>query len=311
MDGTIQTGGRMDIIDRYRSALLTFGEHVHEVGERQWHLPTPCPEWDVRALVNHLVGENRWATELFAGRFIDDVGDALDGDLLGDDPLAAWRSSSAASLAAVQAPGAMDTVVHLSFGEFTGAAYTEQLFADLLIHGWDLARALGADESLDSELVAACSAWFAEWEDGYRGAGAVGQRTAVADEADPTGALLAAFGRHAEPDDCLSVLRRFNDAFGAHDVDGVMAMMTDDCVFEDTSPPHGNRHVGQAAVRAAWAAFFASSPSASFETEECVIAGNRATLRWCYRYDGGSVRGVDVFRVRDGKVAEKFSYVKG
>ena len=88
-----------------------------------------------------------------------------------------------------------------------------------------------------------------------------------------------------------------------------MALMTDDCVFEDTSPPHGRRHVGQQAVRAVWEQLFAHRPR--FTTEEGVICGDRATYRWRYDFDGGSVRGVDVFRVADGKVAEKLAYVKG
>ena len=115
----------------------------------------------------------------------------------------------------------------------------------------------------------------------------------------------------------LLVVRRFLDAFGRHDVDGVMAAMTEDCVFENTWPaPDGERHVGHAAVRGFWARFFRENPSASFETEELFAAGHRCTLRWVYRWrnpDGssGHVRGVDVLRVRDGKVVEKLSYVKG
>ncbi len=108
---------------------------------------------------------------------------------------------------------------------------------------------------------------------------------------------------------------RFNDAFNRHDVDAVMAAMTTDCVFEDTSPPEGNRHEGAAAVREAWAAFFAASPTAHFDDEDVVVAGDRCVVRWRYTWTdddgGGSVRGVDILRVRDGLVAEKFSYVKG
>jgi len=108
---------------------------------------------------------------------------------------------------------------------------------------------------------------------------------------------------------------RFNDAFNRHDVDAVMAAMTDDCVFESTSPPHGERHVGQAAVRAAWEAFFAASPTAHFDAEEVIVADDRCIVRWAYSWtDGekpGSVRGVDVITVRDGKVSEKLAYVKG
>ena len=107
----------------------------------------------------------------------------------------------------------------------------------------------------------------------------------------------------------------FNDAFNAHDVDAVMARMTDDAVFESTSPPDGDAHVGAAAVRAAWEGFFAESPDAHFDAEEVITTGDRCIVCWCYTWtqDGEAhhLRGVDVLRVRDGKVAEKHAYVKG
>ena len=114
----------------------------------------------------------------------------------------------------------------------------------------------------------------------------------------------------------LETIERFNEAFNRHDIEAVMAMFTEDCVFDNTSPPpDGERHEGQAAVRAFWERFFASSPDAHFEAEDIFAAGDRCTVRWRYTWRGaggtGHVRGVDVFRVRDGKVAEKLSYVKG
>ena len=114
----------------------------------------------------------------------------------------------------------------------------------------------------------------------------------------------------------LAAVRRFNDAFNRHDVDAVMAAMTEDCVFENTPPPDGQRHEGAAAVRAAWEQFFAGSPNADFTEEEMFAADDRCVVRWLYRWRDaagveGHVRGVDIFRVRDGKVAEKLSYVKG
>ena len=113
-----------------------------------------------------------------------------------------------------------------------------------------------------------------------------------------------------------AVVDRFNDAFNRHDVDAIMRYMTADCVFENTRPaPDGTRLVGQAAVRSFWEEFFARSPQARFETEEVFAAGDRCVVQWVYRWvrEGkeGHVRGVDVFRVRDGRVAEKCSYVKG
>jgi ketosteroid isomerase-like protein len=112
------------------------------------------------------------------------------------------------------------------------------------------------------------------------------------------------------------VVDRFNEAFNRHDVDAVMAMMTEDCVFENTRPaPDGERVEGAHRVRAAWEAFFARSPDARFDTEEMFEAGDRVVVRWVYHWlrDGkaGHVRGVDLFRVRRGRIAEKLSYVKG
>ena len=122
--------------------------------------------------------------------------------------------------------------------------------------------------------------------------------------------------RDAESAATLAVVERFNEAFNRHDVDAVMAAMTDDCIFDSTRPPpDGERIVGQAAVRKFWEAFFARSPEARFDAEEAFAAGDRAVVRWVYHWvrEGmrGHIRGVDVFKVRDGRVAEKLSYVKG
>ncbi len=116
--------------------------------------------------------------------------------------------------------------------------------------------------------------------------------------------------------DVCRVIEDYNDAWNRHDVDGVLARMTDDCVFESTRPaPDGERFEGKPRVREFLEGFFARSPSARFTAEELVVAGDRCVVRWRYDWtrDGvsGHVRGVDVLRVRDGKVAEKLAYVKG
>lgn len=117
--------------------------------------------------------------------------------------------------------------------------------------------------------------------------------------------------------DLIAAVERFSDAFNRQDIDATMAAMTNDCVFENTyPPPDGTRCVGQDEVRREFAAFFASSPSAVIEPEEVFAAGDRCVVRWVYHWQGddgtpGHVRGVDVFKVREGKVAEKLSYVKG
>lgn len=115
----------------------------------------------------------------------------------------------------------------------------------------------------------------------------------------------------------MAAVARLNDALNRHDVDAVMAAMSDDCVFENTyPPPDGERFEGQDFVCAFWENMLRSSPSAHFEAEEIFAAGDRCVVRWRYTYDGPDgqtehIRGVDVLRVRDGKVAEKLAYVKG
>ncbi len=187
----------LTVPELHRRAADSFGARVEAIQDDQWHLPTPCSEWDVRTLVNHMVAENRWTAPLFAGQTIAEVGDRFDGDLLGDDPKGAWADSAAEAVTAVHGEGAMDRIVHLSFGDLPGREYTMQLFADLLIHGWDLARAIGADDRLDPELVDACAAWFAAVEDAYRSGGSVGPRVEVGPHADAQTRLLAAFGRRS------------------------------------------------------------------------------------------------------------------
>jgi steroid delta-isomerase-like uncharacterized protein len=113
-----------------------------------------------------------------------------------------------------------------------------------------------------------------------------------------------------------AVVDRFNEAFNRHDADAVASLLTDDTVFEDTSPaPDGQRIEGKAAVAEFWRGWFARNSDAKFEAEDMIVSGDRAVVRWVYRKMRNGqpwhIRGVDVFTVRDGKVAAKLAYVKG
>ena len=112
-------------------------------------------------------------------------------------------------------------------------------------------------------------------------------------------------------DDTRAAIARFDEAINNHDLGALGEAMTDDCVWEDTAPPDGHRHEGRDAVLAAMAEFVAGSPDARFDTEELFVSGDRAVLRWRYAWGDGHVRGVDLLRVRDGRVAESLAYVKG
>jgi uncharacterized protein (TIGR03086 family) len=186
-----------DPAELHRRAVSEFGARVQAVADDQWELPTPCSDWNVRQLVNHLVYENRWTVPLMEGSTLAEVGDRYEGDLLGDRPKAAWEESAKEAVAAVGAEGALERTVDLSSGPTAAREYVHQLFADHLIHAWDLARAIGADQRLDPELVDACAAWFASMEDRYRAVGAIGPRPELPPGADAQTSLLAAFGRTA------------------------------------------------------------------------------------------------------------------
>jgi len=109
----------------------------------------------------------------------------------------------------------------------------------------------------------------------------------------------------------------FNEAFNRHDVAGMMRLMSDDCVFENTAPaPDGAVVAGKPAVTQFWQDFFRASPQAHIEIEEILGFGNRCIMRWRYDWvdaagQKGHVRGVDIYHVKDGSICEKLSYVKG
>lgn len=150
---------RNPLLRRHREALDLFGRHVHAVRENQWQAPTPCTEWSVRDLVNHLTVEQLWVPPLVTGRLATGEADESslgfdpEGDVLGDDPVAVWDRAAAAAREALAEPGALERTVQLSYGETACTAYCAQMVSDLVVHAWDLARAIGADERLPDDLV--------------------------------------------------------------------------------------------------------------------------------------------------------------
>ncbi len=178
----------------YRRSVEFWKFTVQEVSA-DWAAPTPCTDWNVRALVNHVVGEDRWTKPLVDGSTIAEVGDAFDGDLLGDDPkiLAAAAADEAITAVAERLPAGGK--VHLSYGEEDIEEYISQHVADHLSHAWDLAVATGQKRDLDPELVAEVAAWFRNREDIYRSSGAIAARPESSSDGDPQSDLLIAFGR--------------------------------------------------------------------------------------------------------------------
>jgi len=183
----------MELVTLHRRAVQHWAARVAEVRNNQWGDPTPCGQWSVRELVNHVVAEELWAVPLLGGKTIQEVGSQFDGDVLGADSQGRARMAADDAVAIVEAVVPAGGRVHLSYGEEDMGEYVRQLSADHLIHGWDLGVATGGDASMDPELVAEVGAWFSQREAMYRSAGAVGPR--ASGSSDPASELLAAFGR--------------------------------------------------------------------------------------------------------------------
>lgn len=164
---------------------------------RNEHLtrPTPCTDWDVRALTNHVVYEVKWSPPLLRGEKYSAANDRFAGDVLGEDPVAAWTQALTDDLSAVKEPGALDRQVHTSSGPTPAVRYLMELSSDLLIHAWDLARGLGVDDALDPPLVDFCYEMAKPYEDAMKSTGLYGDVVVPADDADRQTRLLAVFGR--------------------------------------------------------------------------------------------------------------------
>jgi uncharacterized protein (TIGR03086 family) len=186
---------RVQPLEQHERAMEEFDQRVRMIGEDQWRAPTPCTEWNVRDLVNHLVGEQLWAPLLLDGATLEDVGDRFDGDQLGDDPVVTWERASRAAREAFIRPGALDGTVHTTMGELPALEYTRQMTMDLAIHAWDLARGIGADDDLDEGLVEALYEVWAPRRDLLAGSGVFAPPVQVEGDADTQTRLLALLGR--------------------------------------------------------------------------------------------------------------------
>lgn len=171
---------------------------LRQAGLDVWERPTPCAEWDVRALVHHVAWSNLWVAPLVHGAALDDVGRRLEGDVLGDDPVGAGLRSTAEASDAYDTPGAMDRLVELSRGPTPGRDYCGERMNDLTVHAWDLAAALGLPVELDVECMEAAMEVYRPMEAAGRPAGMFGPLVEVPPDAGLQARFLAFWGRRAD-----------------------------------------------------------------------------------------------------------------
>jgi uncharacterized protein (TIGR03086 family) len=175
--------------------MTEFDRGVRTVGAEQWDLPTPCTEWTTRDLVSHLVNEQLWAPPLLAGSTIEDVGDRFEGDVLGDDPVGAWASASAAARRALTEPGALDQRVHVSWGMIDATEYAWQLTVDLAVHAWDLTAGIGKPAMMADDLARTLLDQVEPQVRSWQGSSVFESPVPVPDDSDAQTKLLALLGR--------------------------------------------------------------------------------------------------------------------
>ncbi|HEU5083482.1 MAG TPA: TIGR03086 family metal-binding protein [Acidimicrobiales bacterium] len=181
-------------VDLFVASIGRFADRVDRIPDDGWGAPTPCSEWDVRALVNHLCSEQLWAPHLVDGETIEQVGHRYDGDVLGDDPKATFRSAVEGSTAAFQRAD-LDDLVHLSFGDVPGAVYLDQMLTDAEVHGWDLAKGLGEPASVDEATASYLLPGVRQQEELLQASGLFDEPVDVGADATDGDVLLGLLGR--------------------------------------------------------------------------------------------------------------------
>ncbi len=184
----------MDISTVYDRASEWTAGVFSNVKDDQHADPTPCPEWNVRELMNHIVGGGFMFAGAIAGQEMP-AGDGPPPDMLGDDPAAAYRQSAAGVRAAMDRDGVMDQMVTLPAGEFPGAIVFNIATSEALVHGWDLAKATGQDTAFPDDIADAVYAFTAPGVDFGRQGGFYGPEVGVGEDAPAHQRLVALLGR--------------------------------------------------------------------------------------------------------------------
>jgi uncharacterized protein (TIGR03086 family) len=163
---------------------------VRGVGSEEWSLPTPCADWDVRALVNH----SAWVLNMMGVVTRGDAIPARDLDVLGSDPERAYAEAAARAITGWKERGTSGTVT-IPFGTIPADTALSIAVVDTFVHGWDIARATNQDPRLDPGLGAALLEWVPAILPPARQNRAFGPIVTVSEDAPAPERLLALLGR--------------------------------------------------------------------------------------------------------------------
>lgn len=166
---------------------------VDRIQASQLRSKTPCADWSLKQLLNHMVYELLWMPDILAGKTVKEVGDKYDGDVLGDDFHTAWRDASAKALVAVEAAN-LDSVAHLSYADVPAGDYITEMTGEMTVHGWDVGQSTKCTMRYDDSIYQILFDYFEPRMEGFRANGLVGP-TVTADSSNKRAVLLGLFGR--------------------------------------------------------------------------------------------------------------------
>ncbi|MED7952848.1 TIGR03086 family metal-binding protein [Streptomyces sp. BE303] len=194
MDCPHPIGFHAEVRTQYAAAGADVARLVRAVPDDRWRAPTPCRDWDVRTLVNHLAAQHLWVCQAVAGYTPEQIGHRFEGDVLGRNPLGVWTMAVDSAVRALAEPGAPDLLVHLPYGMRDAGGYVRELTAETVVHGWDLARALGETGRMPRDAARYALAEFRSYRD-PAGTGRFDPPRTAPPGADSQELLLALTGR--------------------------------------------------------------------------------------------------------------------
>ena len=180
--------------DLFHTAVHMGAGIIAQVKPEDMTKKTPCSEWDVHALVNHMLNELAWVAPLLQGKTIAEMESQLDGDLVGDDAKASWQrySKEAIEQASATPP---DATAHLSYGDISATAYINEAGADIVVHTWDLAKAIGVEFHFDDATANAVIDATTRIMPSAREAGYIAAAIEVQGDASGEEKVIGLFGR--------------------------------------------------------------------------------------------------------------------
>ncbi len=190
----------MDPKDLFTQALDQASGCIHHVHDDQLGNATPCTEWDLKALVNHMVYELLWVPDMLAGKTVNEVGSKYDGDVLGEDLQKAWQAAASNARKAVRSSG-LDQIVHLSQGDVPARQYINEIGNDMCIHGWDVAQSTQCNLIINEELAGSLYDFMLPRKEKLSVNGDFAPAIDVSSDASIQTKLLALLGRKAERTD--------------------------------------------------------------------------------------------------------------